>query len=83
MEMSVKSKFLLYADDSVLIFSDQDPNIVSNKLKSDLESCNQWFTENKLSKHVGKTECIIFGCKRKLSKVKEFHIEYNAHTIKG
>ena len=44
MELSVKSKLLLYADDSVIIFSDQDPNIVSNKFKSDLESFNQCFT---------------------------------------
>ena len=41
MELSVKSKFFLFADDSVLIVSDRNPNIVSPKLKSDLESCNQ------------------------------------------
>ena len=33
--------------------------------------------------HVGKTECILFGSKRKLRKVKDFQIEYNGHTIKG
>ena len=83
METSVQSKLLLYADDSVLIVSDRDPNVVAQKLKSDLESCNQWFTENKLSMHVGKTECILFGSKRKLSKIKEFKIDYNGYTIKG
>ena len=41
METSVKSKLLLYAEDSVLIVSDPDPTVVSNKLKSDLDSCNQ------------------------------------------
>ena len=83
MEISVDSKLLLYADDSVLLVSDRDPNIVSKKLKSDLISCNQWFSENKLSMHVGKTECILFGSKRNLSKIKEFKIEYNGCTIKG
>ena len=33
--------------------------------------------------HVGKTECILFGSKRNLSKIKEFKIEYNGCTIKG
>ena len=33
--------------------------------------------------HVGKTECILFGSKRKLEKVKEFKIEYNGCTIMG
>ena len=47
MEISVDSKLLLYADDSVLLASHRDPNIVSKKLKSDLISCDQWFSENK------------------------------------
>ena len=44
METSVQSKLLLYANDSVLIVSDRDPNVVAQKLKSDLESCNQWLS---------------------------------------
>ena len=83
MELSVNSKLLLYADDSVLIVCDRDPDNIAKKLKSDLESCNQWFTENKLPMHIGKTECILFGSKRNLNKVKEFKIEYNGFTIMG
>ena len=52
MEIRVKRYILLYADDSVFIVSDGGPTVVSNKLKSDLESCNKWFSENKLSMHV-------------------------------
>ena len=40
-----KSKLLLFKDHSVLILSDRFPHIISSKLKSDLESFNQWFTE--------------------------------------
>ena len=61
MEVSVSCKLLLYADDSVLIVSDRQPNVISNKLSRELSSCNQWVIDNKLSLHVGKTECIIFG----------------------
>ena len=39
--------------------------------------------DNKLSLHVGKTECLIFGSKRKLSRVKDFAVEYDSHVVKG
>ena len=34
-------------------------------------SCSDWLVDNKLSLHIGKTECIIFGSKSKLIKVDE------------
>ena len=41
---------------------------------SALESCNKWLIENKLSLHMGKTEVILFGSKRKLNKYNDFSI---------
>ena len=32
---------------------------------------------------MGKTECILFGSKRKLRKAEEFYIECNGHKIKA
>ena len=32
---------------------------------------------------MGKTECIIFGSKRKLRKINNFSVECNGHTIKA
>ena len=32
---------------------------------------------------MGKTECILFGSKRKLRKIGDFSIECNGHTIKA
>ena len=69
MVISVSCKLLLYADDSVLIVSHSNPDVISKKLSTELEACNQWLIDNKLSLHVGKTECIIFGSKRKINKV--------------
>ena len=83
MEISVSSRLLLYADDSVLIVSDHNPDVISNKLSADLSSCNEWLIDNKLSLHVGKTECIIFGSKRKLSELREFGVTYGNNEIKG
>ena len=81
MEISVKCKLLLYADDSVLVVSGKDPNSISKILGAELASCNQWLIDNNLSLHVGKTECIIFGSKRKLNKVSEFSVEYGNTKI--
>ena len=57
--------------------------MVSNKSKSDLESCSQWVSEKKLSVYVRKTKCILFGSQRNLNQVKKFKIEYNGFTIMG
>ncbi len=83
MELSVQNKLLLYADDSVIIACDKDPRVVSDMLSSDLQSCNQWLIDNKLSLHVGKTECILFGSKSKVKRFPDFSIKYNDQVIKS
>ena len=59
-------KLLLYADDSTILFSHKDAAVISRKLGKVLESCSAWLVDNKLSSHLGKTESILFGSKRKL-----------------
>ena len=63
-------KLLLYADDSTIMFSHKDPDQIAHKLGKVLESCSDWLVDNKLSLHLGKTECILFGSKRKLKTLK-------------
>ena len=62
-------KLILYADDSAILFSHRDPETISIKLGTALESCSDWLVDNKLSLHLGKTECIMFGPMRKLKDV--------------
>ena len=81
MTTSIKNKLLLYADDSVIISSDKNPDVIAHDLCLDLESCNNWLINNKLSLHAGKTELILFGSRRKLKKVQNFHVSYNGQTI--
>ena len=85
MELSISSecKLLLYADDSAILYSNKDPRVISDKLGLELEMCSKWLVDNKLSLHMGKTECIIFGSKRKLRKINNFSVECNGHTIKA
>ena len=75
------SALLQYADDSALIVSDKDPIKIGQQLSKNLSSCNKWLVYNKLSLHMGKTELILFGTKRKLSKWKGYTIECEGQTI--
>ena len=61
MSISVKCKLLLYADDSALIVSGSNPQLIADTLSKELESCKQWLMDNKLSLHLGKTEYVLFG----------------------
>ena len=85
MELSFSSecKLSLYADDSAILYSNNDPRVISDKLGLELEMCSKWLVDNKFSLHMGKTECIIFGSKRKLRKINIFSVECNGHTIKA
>ena len=79
--ISTDCKLLLYADDSAILYSHRNPEVISSKLGKELQSCSHWLVDNKLSLHLGKTECLIFGSKRKLKRVKEFSITCNEHSI--
>ena len=81
--ISSECKLLLYADDSAILFSHKDPEVISRKLSSELESCSKWLVDNKLSLHLGKTECVLFGWRRKLRKVHNFEIDCTGHTVKA
>ena len=83
MVSSVRNILLLYADDSVILSFDKNPSVISRELSLDLESCNHWLVDNKLSLHIGKTECILFGSRPKLQKVTDFNISYNGQTIRS
>ena len=79
METSIDSdcKLILYADDSAIVYAHKDPHIISRKLGSVLDKCSTWLVNNKLSLHLGITECVLFGPKRKLSDFKDFSIVCN------
>ncbi|XP_071944876.1 uncharacterized protein [Antedon mediterranea] len=76
-------KVVLYADDCAIFYSHKDPIAIQSKLQNNLVSCNNWLIDNQLSLHMGKTECILFGSKRRLSKVNEFYIVCFGTTING
>jgi hypothetical protein len=74
-------KLILYADDSAILYTHKDPNIISSKLGNVLENCSDWLTDNKLSLHLGKTECMFVGPKRKIRQIKNFYVKCYEHVI--
>uniref|UniRef100_A0A671TKH7 Reverse transcriptase domain-containing protein n=1 Tax=Sparus aurata TaxID=8175 RepID=A0A671TKH7_SPAAU len=76
MSAVVHCKLLLYADDSALLVPGCNVRDIKNTLGAELESVNQWLIDNKLSMHLGKTEPILFGTKRKLAKSNVLKVIY-------
>ena len=57
-------RFILFADDTNLFYSNKDIIELELKVNSELFKLSEWFRANKLSLNVAKTNYIIFGNKR-------------------
>ena len=68
MKASIECRLSLYADDSALLFSHKNIDVINENLSTALSSCKRWLVDNMLSLYLGKTECLLFGSKRKLKK---------------
>ena len=66
LSVALKCHLALYADDSALMASGPNSGEVSDFLTAQMSKCKTWLVDNRLSLHVGKTECILFGSSRKL-----------------
>ena len=83
MELATKCDLVLYADDSIILYSDKDHKVIEKKLSDELKAVNQWLIENKLSLHPGKCESILFASKRKINQIPSFSIKFNNIDIVG
>ena len=72
----------LYADDSTLIASGDNARELGEYLSGQLASCSSWMVDNRLSLHLGKTECILIGTKRRLRDAGEFRVTCNGLDVK-
>ena len=83
MASAINCKLLLYADDSALLVSGKDPELIQQTLSAELANVSTWLVDNKLSLHLGKTESILFGSKRKLKKFSKLTIVCNDVNIES
>ena len=82
--MAVNCEFLLYADDTSLLFMGKDTKEIEDKLDRDFSSLCEWFVYNKLTIHFGeeKTKSILFGNKCHLKRSNNLNIMYVVIKIK-
>ena len=76
MPQAIESDLMLYADDSVLLFTHKNVDVINDQLNRDFNSLCEWFVDNKLSIHFGedKTKSILFTSKIKIKKVGKLSI---------
>ena len=78
---AVRCKLLLYADDSALLVSGKDTQLIQESLSSELEAAREWLISNKLSLHLEKTESILFGSKCKLNTCSSIQVRCAGTTL--
>jgi len=82
MQLSLECDLSLYADDSALLAYGKDLEQLSEFLSNQLSQCNRWLVDNRLSLHLGKTEVIVFGSRKRLKNVTEFNVKCGDTMIK-
>ena len=81
MRAAVSCKLLLYVDDSALLTSGKDVSGIEGVLSRELESFSEWLEENHLHLHLGKTQSILFGSKKRLRTSNKLHVVCNGSDI--
>ena len=71
-----------YADDTILLVSNNNLNQVSKLLSNEMKNCYHWLVNNRLSMHKGKTEALILSSNRKRHLTRDFYIKLDEHIIK-
>ncbi len=56
---------------------------ISNTLTKELQSCGKWLVDNRPFLHLGKTETILCGSKRKLKNAHDFEVKCNGVSIQS
>ena len=54
-KLKLKSKIKLYADDTILVYSDVSVNTIKENIKNDLNIVEQWLCSHKLSLNIKKS----------------------------
>ena len=82
MSVSLGCHLSLYADDSTLVASGRNAAELGRYLSGQLASCRDWMVDNRLSLHLGKTECILIGTARRLQDAQDFRVLCDGNEVK-
>ena len=73
---------MMYADDTCLTVSSNDPKDLELKLNNELRKVQTWLRANKLTLNVKKTKFLILGSQARLSNLNyRFNIQINGQSI--
>ena len=78
----LECRLSLYADDSALFMAHKDASFIANQLSTELSKCRKWLIDNKLSLHMGKTESLLFGTRKRLKSVLNYQVFCDGTAIK-
>ena len=82
MSISLRCHLSLYADDSTLVASGRDAAELGRYLSEQLARCKDWMVDNRLSLHLGKTDCILIGSRRRLQNEEDFRVLCDGLEVK-
>ena len=71
----------LYADDTVIYYSDKDPKVIENVLNSELQKLDNWMCRNKLKINCTKTVSMLLGTKQMLRKHNTLNLRINNDNV--
>ena len=72
------SKQRMYADDSTLTSSAEDPCVLEHKMNYDINLIQSWLSANKLTLNIMKTKYMLTGSQFKLSQINsDFTVKVN------
>jgi hypothetical protein len=76
-----KPHFVLFADDTNILFSHEDPKTLEDTINTELMHITNWFKLNKLSLNIKKTNYIIFKNKHSNKPNINLNIEIDGTTL--
>ncbi len=74
-------KVVLYADDTILMYSSQDLAEIKQCLEYDLNNASDWFHKNKLNLNISKCKWMLFGTQKRLRKTANIDITINGDQL--
>ena len=74
--------FIIYADDTNLIFSDTDIFNLCRNINIELQKIKNWLDTNKLSLNIDKTEYMIFQTTKKYRSISDFKCDIRLNNKK-
>eukprot|EP00794_Sanderia_malayensis_P021255 gene21255-23328_t len=78
-----KCRILMYADDTVIFYSDESAKVVEDVINHEANLTGKWFTDNNLIMNLkkGKTEFVMYATSQKLSRQPSCHVEIGGTEI--